>query len=925
MFPIKLCLDLTPFTAKPTNNDIMSISKRIGGCCQQINTIAELQSVIKKISEQGHTFCPATFKNGTRRKDNFEQQQIIALDFDNSDPNRSVSIDEVCFRARKYNLGIVAAYETFSSENNNRFRIFFINDAPINDAQVIEAMQLVLGTIFHEADPSCIKDISKMYFGGKREIFLNEDIPTINIESVFRALTYYLEDQYKNHYREKIMKFSDMTGIALNDKGLIDVLTSDEPFDTAHLTEKENGALTSKSQNGNFSPNTIYYYIIANGENFPKYYRIGFYDCTKHFSVANIDKGNICDDKDIKIPQISKNHKHFRSDILSDMSYQCRLYHDFTTGDRKLSHDELFHLQLNMRNIESGDTKFLSILCKYPNLYPPEKVEEWKRHCKYNKQYNYRPSSCSKSGCPYREKCSHGKNILTTVHPKRGEIEKDLSFKEEYYSLGEAEQSMRIAIDKALRAENEKSHIIFAPCAIGKSTAALDMLKERGIKFSYAVPTIRLEDQIYNNALALGLDVCKTPSLQQLAYALPDDVRVQISIYYLKGQANLVHPYLEKVTANRNIPCLTEYMKERTRVQRSKGNLITTHRYLMNMDSRWLNTYNLNIIDEDLICKSYITNQCSIPISKLREEMSKLLHFPLLKQQDKQLLGKIDKILERCKTQSYIKMDSFQWKVPTQPDDLIEDKFIVEPYFDKAAFCMAEHFYVRHATEDKNIKEDTVVFIKPFTLKKANYVMLSATASEKICQQFFGSDNMVFHDCKQVKYRGNLYQFPGRSMSRSSIADDEGVVEGIVKAMEFKNQNIITFANQGIGEIHFGNTDGLNSMEGKDLLVVGTPYHPEFLYKLVAHNLGFPFNENEKMSSQYISHNGYKTWFTTFKDENLRAVHFWMIESELEQAVGRARLPRYDCNVYVFSNFPLRQAQMRNFDYRKLRPVRSQG
>jgi len=337
----------------------------------------------------------------------------------------------------------------------------------------------------------------------------------------------------------------------------------------------------------------------------------------------------------------------------------------------------------------------------------------------------------------------------------------------------------------------------------------------------------------------------------------------------------------------------------------------------MNMDSKRLNTYDFIIIDEDLIYKSYITNQCSIPISRLHEEKSRLQSFPFSSRQNKQLLRKIEGILDKSKTQSYIKTDSFQWRDPAQADDLLESNFMAESIFDYSAFCMAEHFYIRHETEGQNSKKDVVVFIKPFTMKTANYIMLSATANEKICQHFFGG-NSIFHNCKQVEYKGKLYQFPGRSMSRSSIANDENIVEGIIRKMGFSDQNIITFANQGIGSIHFGNTDGLNSMEGKALLVIGTPYHPEFLYKLVAHNLGFSFNEDEKMSQQYISHNGYKTWFTTFKDENLRAVHFWMIESELEQAVGRARLPRYDCNVFVFSNFPLRQAQMREFNYRKL-------
>ena len=918
MFPIRLCFDQIAFPIKPTDTDIKSISMRIGGCPYPISTPDELRFFTEQVGAHGCTFCPATFKNNTRRKDSFEQQQIIALDFDNRDPSTSVSLDEVRSRASKYDLKIVAAYDTFSSKDHDKFRVLFINDAAITDVRVMEAVQLALGYIFPEADPTCIKDVSKMYFGGKKLIYYNGTIPVINVETVFRSLTYYFEDQYNNHYREKLKKFSTLSGIALNSKGLLDVLSSDEPFETAHLTEKYSGA-SQQDQDREISANHFYIYnyiiIKANGGNFPRYYRVGL--CTSNSSVVTIDAGNSYDHPAHDKRKPSEYHKNYRSSTLSQMYRECQLYRDLLDGSRKLSHEELFHLQINMRNIDSGDSEFLSDLRRFPSLYSDEKVREWKRHCKYNKQQGYHPSSCSKSGCPYRETCNHGENILTTVHPKRGTVERDTNFQERYYPLEEAEQDMRAAIDKVFCAEDGNSYIINAPCAIGKTTAALDILSVKGIKFTYAAPTILLETQIYDNALSLGLDVCKTPSLEQIAFNLPNDIKTQVRLYYMRGQAHLVHPYLEEVIINRDIPRLEEYMKERAMAQRSKGSIITTHRYLMNMDKKRLNTYDLNIIDEDLIYKSYITNQCSIPISNLHEEMSRLHRFPLLEQQDKQMLAKGRELLARCQNETYIHMDGFKWSYPKQKDSPFDDTFMGTSAFDNAAFCSTQHFYVRRASKNTGMKEDTVVFIKPFALKPANYMMLSATANETICRQLFGK-NMVFHNCKQVEYKGNLYQFPGRSMSRSSIANNGGIVKRIMQKMGFTERNTITFANQEIGRMHFGNTEGLNSLEGEDLLVIGTPYHPEFLYKLVAHNLGFVFDEDEKMFQQYISHNGYKTWFTTFKDENLRAVHFWMVESELEQAVGRARLPRYDCNVYVFSNFPLKQAQMREFDYNKM-------
>ena len=51
--------------------------------------------------------------------------------------------------------------------------------------------------------------------------------------------------------------------------------------------------------------------------------------------------------------------------------------------------------------------------------------------------------------------------------------------------------------------------------------------------------------------------------------------------------------------------------------------------------------------------------------------------------------------------------------------------------------------------------------------------------------------------------------------------------------------------------------------------------------------------------------------------EMLRELQLWMISSELEQAVGRARLSRYDCPVIVFSNLPLQQATIIEKDYGK--------
>ena len=275
---------------------------------------------------------------------------------------------------------------------------------------------------------------------------------------------------------------------------------------------------------------------------------------------------------------------------------------------------------------------------------------------------------------------------------------------------------------------------------------------------------------------------------------------------------------------------------------------------------------------------------------------------------DEQLAAKIKELLKAAETQVCIRLDGFEWE-----DD---DRGKPPMRFDIPAFCMAEYFYLRRRSDEENVKEDTIAFLKPVSFKDVKYIMVSATVSEDICRKYFGEDKVDFYICKKARYKGSLYQYPQKSMSRSCLKNNKGIVEKLVERFHMDRDNVITFMKERIGSLHFGNTEGSNTLEGQDILVVGTPYHAEFLYKLAAFSMGMDFDEDEKMTLQDVTYNGYTFKFTTFENEELRAVHFWMLESELEQAVGRARLLRNECSVHLFSNFPLSQSIMvEDFDY----------
>ena len=113
--------------------------------------------------------------------------------------------------------------------------------------------------------------------------------------------------------------------------------------------------------------------------------------------------------------------------------------------------------------------------------------------------------------------------------------------------------------------------------------------------------------------------------------------------------------------------------------------------------------------------------------------------------------------------------------------------------------------------------------------------------------------------------------------------------------------------------IYHGKSEGSNIYKGQDIAIIGTQHLTPFIYKLIGAYLGYDTTGN--MMARYVEHKEFRFKMMTFEDEQMRNLQFYFIESEMEQLVGRARLLRYDCTVYLFSNFPLRQAELIQDEY----------
>ena len=720
-----------------------------------------------------------------------------------------------------------------------------------------------------------------------RYCYRDKTVPTVNLNSIFCGLTCCFRDRFKgNHYKEKLAKFSKESGIALNHKGLLDVLVIDTSEELApEVPPTEASGAIQNIKNGKTSPNAFIYTsdIIVNGEIFPKSYKINI-TCTQNPSVGQTAKSL----------SVHKNHRMERATIIPKIRSKCRLFREFENGTRRLHHEELFGLLTTMINIETGDTLFIQTLRNFSNLYE-NRADIWERHRQNVLAYGYQPTRCQ-NFCPYRNQCEHSRNILLTAHPKRGTMERIVGYQPNLQSLEHVQKDVYRAINHAFQEDDKDIHVIKAQTAAGKTTCYIKLMEEHeGCRFLIAAPTNLLKHEIYEAAKRVGVNICMTPSLDEIANKLPAKVWERIQMLYRTGQHNAVHSYIEELLPAEDIPCLEKYMAKRKNLKQFKGCVVTTHRYLMSMEEKRLIDFNSIIIDEDILFKSVISNQGEITVSDLEKVYSTTTSISLQE--------KIHSLLHLSKKQTCIHVKSVTWDNEEYDPDF-------PATFDAGAFCAAEKFYFRSVKNEEKLEEDTFAFLKPAQFPNVKFIMVSATADKAVCRLFFQDRELHFYECANAAYIGDLLQYPQKSMSRISLDNNKGIILRLMKRFGIAESNVITFMKENIGYLHFGNTEGSNTLQGQNILVVGTPFHAIFLYKLVAFFMDITFDEEEEMTLQTVTHNGYLFQFNTFRNLDLRAIQFWMLESELEQAVGRARLLRNKCKVHLFSNFPLQQAKM---------------
>ncbi len=222
---------------------------------------------------------------------------------------------------------------------------------------------------------------------------------------------------------------------------------------------------------------------------------------------------------------------------------------------------------------------------------------------------------------------------------------------------------------------------------------------------------------------------------------------------------------------------------------------------------------------------------------------------------------------------------------------------------------------------------DYIYFIQRNQLPPAKKtIILSATINESISKLVFG-DKVTFIDLGLVKPTGSILQVTSKSFSRFTIKENQlemkCLAENLMKLYN-PDSEIITYKdfyrNGRKEEIYFGNTEGTDDLKGENITVIGTPHLNPISYLLISVALGYRMGlEESRMEYIPVERNGLRFYFTTYGDDSLlKEVQFYLVESQLLQAIGRARVNRFPAKVLILSNLPVVGAEYISFSQKEL-------
>ena len=855
---IYISIDEQGYTEKP-EREIVSIKKRAveNWCCMGVKELADL------VGNKGFAMVPGHLEGGMKSS-NCTEMQLFALDFDHG-----VSYPDIKKKCDQMMLPISFAYHTFSSSvTEERFRIVFAYECVLGDLYVINIIKSILKKIFQESDQSC-HNLDRIFLGGKDLIYVDENAHIALVQLL-----------------SPLMENLD-TGGNLNRN--------------IHQFCKKNRVAMLNNRPALGCGNDIETYLKFDEFKDPAIYKI-------HNVGESTNSSNfIFESKDVGHKSTTRRIKKYKIPVEGTDS--CRLLKDFLEGER-LPHDARFAILTNLIQIDGGRKTFLDTIQEY---YGAASHEKWERDCRYIKGYS--PQRCSCEFCPYVENCDNRGTIVETLKSDRKVYKEE----EKLHTLAAAEEQLKTNLRDAYEYGGDGIHLLKAQTALGKTEAYIDLIKEHpGCKFLAAVPTNKLKEEIYERLWGGGIpkeEIYITPSASDNPL-IPKEIQECIKEAHERGLHHkgkeYIRDYYEEIREDPNKRAIADEcikLLEGIKAIEEERIIVTTHAFFLQIPEEFLDKYTV-IIDEDIL-QLQILNKINSVSAVCLEELAES-GYPAY--------AAIAKQMSDAEENVYKKISAMPYAEPLNEESLEELGAAGDDNINDIRLAGS---FVKLRDEEGNL---TVKYFCPSNLPRAKMIVLSATVNENIYRRYFeGKQKIYTYPVINAGYMGKLVQYTYHSLGRRSLLNKQEIFDLLPEITGKRDIDIITFKmiEERYGRtlngynLHFGNSAGIDKLKGKDIAIVGTPFSVEESYKLIACYLGADVNKpQDKMPRmRRISHNGCSFVFVTYEEEQLREIQMYAIESELEQCVGRARLLRNNCTVYLFSSFPCQQAEIHMLNY----------
>jgi hypothetical protein len=560
---------------------------------------------------------------------------------------------------------------------------------------------------------------------------------------------------------------------------------------------------------------------------------------------------------------------------------EVRIFKDFIDG-KWLHHNQLFGLVTSLHWLKGGKKLFNDTMEKHNKSGNTHYSKVKFRMTSYMSKRGYFPMRL-KNYSPYPEDWEY-LNLITAVRLPIGKIERIKE--QEWIKLDEAKLQFEQEFLRVLASEEKKIFIFKLPTGFGKTTE-LTNLKGHVIGF----PTHDLKEEVSRK---MKVKYLMTPRLPEFQNQI---INNKIANYYEMGLNEAVRKTLKSVAASsdprtsvNDQNAAKKYLSELGNNYDAETTLLSTHQRVLLAEKN----ASTIIFDEDPI-------KDILSVNTLNLDDLLLINAYLPKG------SKLDSIIDQINAAEAgivyqvqpleINRETLCETIAKNP---VESNIV--KFFNSNAFCI-----------NKRNKRQIHYINKCDLSNDKKYIIMSATPQIHLYEKLYPGMIEVI-DLSNIEFAGKVYQHVDHSYSRVSLTDElmSEISEdiGFIPVITFKKKKG-KFSHVD-HKMHFGNVMGYDAFNGNDIAVVGTPHLNDVVYRLFAFAVGIDPNGEAELKTRQVEYGDFRFCFKTFASKDMQQIQLSLIESELIQAIGRARPLRNDCVVELYSNLPIVYSQLNN-------------